>query len=165
MTCDNTTQGGRKKKKIPTAAPKPSFLTKFLAVHHLSVFSAEDTTGEEEKTTAEINAFLRLVQTAVPDIHFSKWAEALNKRCKVSQGRFSPLPINKPLLPFLTCNLRCCVIHISSGHISLLLRPTTVFPPLLKCCNGLAVAAEQPRAMGTLQSGVLGRSQGAIPAN
>lgn len=149
-------RGGKKKKKIPTAVPKPSFLTKFLAVHHLSVFSAEDTTGEEEKMTAEINAFLRLVQTAVPDIHFSKWAEALNKHCKVSQGRFSPLPINKPLLPFLTCNLRCCVIHISSGHISLLLRPTTVFPSLLKCCNGLAVAAEQPRAMGTLQSGGLG---------
>lgn len=89
----------KKKKKFPPLRPSNLFLTKFLAVHHLSVFSAEDTTGEEEKTTAEINAFLRLVQTAVPDIHFSKWAQALNKHCKVSQGRFSPLPINKPLLP------------------------------------------------------------------
>lgn len=45
VTCDNTTGGRGKKNKIPTAAPEPSFLTKFLAVHHLSVFSAEDTTG------------------------------------------------------------------------------------------------------------------------
>lgn len=92
--------GGRREKKIPTAALEHFFFSPF---DHLNIFAVKDATGEQEKTAVLIKVHFFVcvcfVQTVVPDIHFSKTAEALDECWIVTWGRLSPQTINSPQLP------------------------------------------------------------------
>lgn len=101
---------------------QPSFKCSSLMCYH-----ARDRATERKKTNMENKLFLCsffflfIVHTAVWSIHCFQWSETPNKYCKVSQGRslLQPIKKKKNRASFPTCDLRPCIIHISSGYSSL----------------------------------------------
>lgn len=133
--------GGRREKKIPTAALEHFFLSPF---DHLNIFAVKDATGEQEKTAVLIK--VHFVCVCVFCANSSSWHSLFKDgrgtgwmlNCYVRQIVASDN--QQPSAPSLTCHLRPNIIPFSSDHISLLQVANYFFPSLvLKRCSDLEI--------------------------
>lgn len=130
--------GGRREKKIPTAALEHFFSSPF---DHLNIFAVKDATGEQEKTVVLIKVHF-FVCVCVLCANSSSWHSLFKDgrgtgwmlNCYVRQIVASDN--QQPSAPSLTCHLRPNIIPFSSDRISLLQVANYFFPSLvLKRCS------------------------------